>query len=183
VRAKSRNLGILLGLVGGVLIIGGTLASWGQSQGISVGDVVIASGVVGWQTSLGLLATAAGVGVLILAVIALLTTRRTNRVLGICVILAAMITGAAVILCAIDLNQTYIDFALERASEAGLSMVNVERSIRQFLDSGTLTVDPGLGLWLSGAGAVLALVGGLLLVTRSGKPRKPNSEMGFGDAS
>ena len=178
-RGRARALGAILGFIGGALIVGGAVAPWAQSEGISVGPAAIPGDVRGWEVSFGLFAVAAGVSALILALIALLASRRKTRLLGSGLIVAALIAGTFVVLSFLDLDQTFVDFAIARAIDAGVQVDGVEASIRQLMELGSLNIEPGLGLWISGGGVVLALIGGSLLLVAGPRPAKATADMGF----
>jgi hypothetical protein len=181
-RGRAAAWGAILGLVGGTLIVGGALLPWAQSDGVSVGTVVIPSDARGLEVSFGLVAMAAGILAAILALVTLLSPRRAARILGAALILVALLAGAVVVIHALDLGQTYVDFAITTAGGAGLPVEGVEPSINQLMEIGSLTVDPGLGLWAAGAGVVLVFVGGLLVLTGSPRPTKKTADMGFDSA-
>lgn len=181
-RGRAGAWGAILGLVGGALIVGGALLPWAQSDGVSVESVVIPSDAGGLDASFGLVVMAGGILAVILALVTLLSPRRAARVLGASLIVVALLTGAIVVINALDPGQTYVDFAIATAGDAGLPLEGVERSIVQLMEIGSLTVDPGLGLWVAGAGVVLVFVGGLLVLTASPRPIKKAADMGFDPA-
>ena len=178
-RGRAAAWGAILSLVGGALITGGALLPWAQSDGVSVESVVIPSDVRGLDVSFGLVAMAAGVLAAILALVTLLSPRRAARILGAALVLVALLAGAIVVINALDLGQTYADFAIATAGDAGLPLEGVEQSIAQLMEIGSLTVDPGLGLWVAGAGVVLVFVGGLLVLTARPRRIKKAPDMGF----
>ena len=122
---------------------------------------------------------AAGILAAVLALVTLLSPRRAARILGAALILVSLLAGTIVVIHALDVKQTYIDFAITTAGDAGLPLEGVEQSIIQLMEIGSLTVDPGLGLWASGAGVVSVFVAGLLVMTASPKPSTRADHMGF----
>ena len=181
-RGRAGAWGAILGLVGGALIVGGALLPWAQSDGVSVGSVVIPSDARGLEVSFGFVAMAAGILAAVLALVTLFSPRRAARIMGAALILVALLAGAIVVIHALDLGQTYVDFAIATAGDSGLPLEGVELSIIQLMEIGSLTVDPGLGLWVAGAGVVLVFVGGLLVLTASPRPTKKAADMGFDSA-
>jgi hypothetical protein len=179
-RRKAGLLGAILGLIGGVLIGVGIAAPWAQSEGISVGSVVIPGDVRGWESPFGLFALAAGISAIVLSLATFITPRRTYRLLGGGLVIAALVAGAVAIRTVVDLSQAYVDFAIARASDAGLHTSGVEPSIRELMELGRLDVDAGVGLWLAGAGVILILVGGSLMVISGPRADRDQDDMGFG---
>jgi hypothetical protein len=134
------------------------------------------------EVSFGFVAMAAGIVAAILALVTLLSPRRAVRILGAALILVALLAGAIVVIHALDLGQTYVDFAIASAGDAGLPLEGVEQSITQLMEIGSLSVDPGLGLWAAGGGVGLVFVGGLLVLTARPRPIKKPADMGFDSA-
>lgn len=181
-RGRAGAWGAILGLVGGALIAAGALLPWAWSDGVSVESVVIPSDARGLDVSFGLVAMAVGILGVILALVTLLSPRRAARLLAAALMIVALVAGAIVVINALDLGQTYTDFAIARAGDAGLPLEGVERSITQLMEIGSLSVDPGLGLWIAGGGAALVFVGGLLVLTARPRPIKKAPDMGFDSA-
>lgn len=181
-RGRAGAWGAILGLVGGALVAGGVFLPWATSDGVSIGSVVIPSDASGWEVSFGFVAMAAGILAAILALVTLLSPRRAARVLGAALMVVALLAGAIVVINALDLGRTYADFAIATAGDAGLPLEGVEQSIVQLMETGSLTVDPGLGLWVAGSGVVLVFVGSLLVLTASPRPTKKAADMGFDGA-
>jgi len=168
--SRIRVVGAVLGLVGGALIVLGVLAPWVRSQGASVGAIAVPGDIRGVDLSLGLLAAVAGAVAVILALVVLLTLRRGARLLGTGLIIVSLAAGALVLVHVADPDQSFIDFAIAQANEAGESTEGVDESLHQLINSSTLEVELGWGFWLTAGGAVLALVGGCLVLLTGSRP-------------
>jgi len=168
--SRIRVMGAVLGLVGGVLIVLGVLAPWIRSQGVSVGAVAVPANVRGVDVSLGLLAAAAGAVTVTVALVVLLTPRRAARLLGAGLIVSSLAAGVVVLVHVADPDQAYIDFAIAQANDAGESTKGADESLHQLIKGSTLDVELGWGLWITAGGAVLALVGGCLVLLTGSRP-------------
>jgi hypothetical protein len=162
--SEVRRAGAIIGLVGGALILGGCFLPWVRTEGASVGEVVISGDVSGLDLSLGVLIAAAGGLAIILALVTMLTLRRGAYLLGAGLVIASIAAGIVAIVYLSDLNQAYTDFAITQARQAGQPTDGVDVSIQRLIELGTLHVEAGPGLWLTIAGAVFALIGGLLVL-------------------
>jgi Tryptophan-associated transmembrane protein (Trp_oprn_chp) len=174
--SRLRVVGALLGLVGGALIVVGTLSPWIQSQGVSVGAAAVPGDVRGIDMSLGFLAAASGAVAVILALVVLLTLRRAARLLGAGLIIASLVTGAVVLVRAADSDQAYIDFAIAQANDVGEPTEGVDESLHELIQSSAFDMELGWGLWLTAGGAVLALVGGCLVLLTGARPVPTRAE-------
>jgi hypothetical protein len=108
----------------------------------------------------------------VLAVAGFLRLRSRARSVGALAILAAVAVGAACGYVAATVEERFVDAAVETASNESFPPDQVRDEMETLYVQNAIEVTPGVGLYVSGAGAVLGLIGGAaaLIGRRSRQP-------------
>jgi tryptophan-associated transmembrane protein len=142
-------------IVGGVLLAVASFLPWAKVSGS--GASVTAKGLDG---SDGYITLAAG---LIAVVAGLVMLRATRRVLAVVAVLVGLVGGGIALYDALTAKDSVLDAAAEElAPSFGVSADQVRAALDQAVDSGTLGVSIGVGLYIAIAGGLVAIAGGVL---------------------
>jgi len=142
-------------IVGGVLLAVASFLPWAKVSGS--GASVTAKGLDG---SDGYITLAAG---LIAVVAGLVLLRATRRVLAVVAVLVGLVGGGIALYDALTAKDSVLDAAAEElAPSFGVSADQVRAALDQAVDSGTLGVSIGVGLYIAIAGGLVAIAGGVL---------------------
>jgi hypothetical protein len=172
---NKRSMGAVVGIVGGVALVLGSLLTWGTGSlnvqalasaagldpaavSAAIGDV--SRSVSGIDVTGGKWALAMGIAAIVLGVVALM--RVSPRVVGIGLIVAGLIGGGWALY-----DTTQADVVKEQAIEDAVprlgSVEGASAVIGQYIDTSF-----GAGIWISLVGGLIAIGGGIVLLTASG---------------
>ena len=159
-----RLWGFLLTVLGGALLAFGSLGSWAAiSLGNSVENAVPTKGVDVWQGKATLV-----LGVLIIIGILVLRFVRPEqrRTVAVAItVLGAVALGLSA-WCVVSLDRvvgdTGIAAVMKAAEQAGMSTTQANQLVTKLLDRYGIQATAQTGLWISIAGAALALAGGVV---------------------
>ena len=161
----------MLALIGGAVIVAGSLLTWLEvGGGVSVGSISVTGTPKGSELLPGQVALGAGVAVIVFGLL-LLVLRRARRLLGFLVILGGIVAIAAGAFVASSPEDRYIDFAVEKGAPAGQSD-EVRASLANLFVVSGQEADLGTGLYIAIGGGALALIGGLTAVFGRRKPKQ-----------
>jgi hypothetical protein len=154
----------IVAMVGGALLALGSFLPWAEVSGS--GASVTAKGLDG---SDGYITLAAG---LIAVVGGLVMLRPTRRAVAVVAIFAGLLGGGLALYDALTAKDSVLDAAAEQlAPTFGVSTDQVRAALDQAVDSGQLGVSIGVGLYVTMAGGLSAIVGGVLgLRDMAGEP-------------
>ena len=159
-------IGAVLAVVGGALLVIGSFLSWAEVSGGGVS--VSAKGIDG---SDGYITVVAGLVALAVGVAALRMPRRPLAVLA---IIAGLVGGGLGVYDAVTAEDSVLDAAAEEiAPQFGATAEEVRSLLDDAIASGQLDISISIGLYVVIAGGVLALIGGVLQLTRAGAPAMP----------
>jgi hypothetical protein len=165
-RSRGAPIGEVFAIVGGVALATGSFLTWAKVSGGGVS--VTAKGIDGsdgWVTLVsGVAALAAGVAAL----------RAGRRVLAVIAILAGLVGGGLGVYDAITAKDSVLNTAAEElAPQFGATPDQIRGVLDDAVDAGQLSISVELGLYVVIGGGVLALVGGVLMMTRAGRAAAP----------
>jgi hypothetical protein len=182
---NKRSLGAIVGIVGGVALVLGSLLTWGtgtlnvqalaSAAGLDPAAVSAAIGdvsrsVSGLDVTGGKWALAMGIVAIILGVVALMKV--SARVVGVGLIVAGLIGGGWALY-----DTTQADVVKEQAIEEAVprlgSVEGASAVIGQYIDTSF-----GPGIWISLVGGLVAIGGGIVLLTAGGSMTETPSRMG-----
>ena len=182
---NKRSLGAIVGIVGGVALVLGSLLTWGTGSlnvqalasaagldpaavSAAIGDV--SRSVSGIDVTGGKWALAMGIVAIILGVVALMKV--SPRVVGVGLIVAGLIGGGWALY---DTTQTDVvkEQAIEEAVPRLGSVEGASAVIGQYIDTSF-----GPGIWISLVGGLVAIGGGIVLLTAGGSMTETPSRMG-----
>jgi hypothetical protein len=155
----------VLGVLGGAAVVGGVFLPWIVSDGFTIGTSTVSQEILGSELDYGTYALAAG-GVAIVVALLLVAALRLRTVWSVLLVLAGAVAVALAVLVVVDIQTQYVDVAIAEARVPADQEAGVRISLQALFDGG-VGVDPGLGLWLSLGGGVLALVAGAASLIRS----------------
>jgi hypothetical protein len=174
--SRSPDAGSILGLVGGALLIIGSLMTW-ATVSVNVGNIAKAVGVdpstipagafpdsqsfAGTGSSDGKVALACGVLALIAAVLVIMTTGRT--VAAVVLMVGGLVGGGFALYDGLTGKDKAIDEGVK-----GLSALGLPGDVKSFFD-----VSIGIGIWVCVAGGLVALVAGIMVLAN----RSPSAAM------
>jgi hypothetical protein len=182
---NKRSMGAIVGIVGGVALVLGSLLTWGTGSlnvqalasaagldpaavSAAIGDV--SRSVSGIEVTGGKWALAMGIVAIILGVVAFL--RVSPRVVGFGLIVAGLIGGGWALY-----DTTQADVVKEQAIEEAVprlgSVEGASAVIGQYVDTSF-----GVGIWISVLGGLVAIGGGIVLLTAGGSMTETPSRMG-----
>jgi hypothetical protein len=182
---NKRSMGAIVGIVGGVALVLGSLLTWGtgtlnvqalaSAAGLdpaavsaAVGDV--SRSVSGIDVTGGKWALAMGIIAIILGVVAFL--RVPPRIVAVGLIVAGLIGGGWALY-----DTTQADVVKEQAIEEAVprlgSVEGASAVIGQYIDTSF-----GPGIWISIIGGLVAIGGGIVLLTAGGSMTDTTSRMG-----
>jgi hypothetical protein len=182
---NKRSMGAIVGIVGGVALVLGSLLTWGtgtlnvqalaSAAGLdpaavsaAVGDV--SRSVSGIDVTGGKWALAMGIIAIILGVVAFL--RVSPRIVAVGLIVAGLIGGGWALY-----DTTQADVVKEQAIEEAVprlgSVEGASAVIGQYIDTSF-----GPGIWISIIGGLVAIGGGIVLLTAGGSMTDTTSRMG-----
>lgn len=145
----------IVAIVGGALLALGSFLPWAEVSGS--GASVTANGLDG---SDGYITLAAG---LIAVVGGLVMLRPTRRAVAVVAIFAGLLGGGLALYDALTAKDSVLDAAADQlAPTFGVSTDQVRAALDQAVDSGQLGVSIGVGLYVTMAGGLAAIVGGVL---------------------
>jgi hypothetical protein len=187
---NKRSMGAIVGIVGGVALVLGSLLTWGtgslnvQALATAVGlDPATVSAVLGdvsrsvsgIDVTGGKWALAMGIVAIVLGVVAFL--RVSPRVVGIGLIVAGLIGGGWALYDTTQADvvkeQAIEDVAPQLGSVEGASAV-----LGQYIDTSF-----GPGIWISILGGLVAIGGGIVLLTAGGSMTETTPRMGAATGS
>jgi hypothetical protein len=182
---NKTSMGAIVGIVGGVALVLGSLLTWGtgslnvqalaSAAGLDPAAVTAAVGdvsrsVSGIDVTGGKWALAMGIVAIVLGIVAFL--RVSPRVVGIGLIVAGLIGGGWALY-----DTTQADVVKERAIEEAVprlgSVEGASAVIGQYIDTSF-----GAGIWISIVGGLIAIGGGIVLLTAGGSMTETSSRMG-----
>jgi hypothetical protein len=182
---NKTSMGAIVGIVGGVALVVGSLLTWGtgslnvqalaSAAGLDPAAVTAAVGdvsrsVSGIDVTGGKWALAMGIVAIVLGIVAFL--RVSPRVVGIGLIVAGLIGGGWALY-----DTTQADVVKERAIEEAVprlgSVEGASAVIGQYIDTSF-----GAGIWISIVGGLIAIGGGIVLLTAGGSMTETSSRMG-----
>jgi hypothetical protein len=182
---NKRSMGAIVGIVGGVALVLGSLLTWGtgslnvQALATAVGlDPATVSAVLGdvsrsvsgMDVTGGKWALAMGIVAIVLGVVAFL--RVSPRVVGIGLIVAGLIGGGWALYFTTQADvvkeQAIEDVAPQLGSVEGASAV-----LGQYIDTSF-----GPGIWIAILGGLIAIGGGIVLLTAGGSMTETPSRTG-----
>jgi hypothetical protein len=182
---NKTSMGAIVGIVGGVALVLGSLLTWGtgslnvqalaSAAGLDPAAVTAAVGdvsrsVSGIDVTGGKWALAMGIVAIVLGIVAFL--RVSPRVVGIGLIVAGLIGGGWALY-----DTTQADVVKERAIEEAVprlgSVEGASAVIGQYIDTSF-----GAGIWISIVGGLIAIGGGIVLLTAGGSMPETSSRMG-----
>jgi hypothetical protein len=182
---NKRSLGAIVGIVGGVALVLGSLLTWGtgtlnvqalaSAAGLDPAAVSAAIGdvsrsVSGIDVTGGKWALAMGIVAIVLGVVALMKV--SPRVVGVGLIVAGLIGGGWALY-----DTTQADVVKEQAIEEAVprlgSVEGASAVIGQYIDTSF-----GPGIWISLVGGLVAIGGGIVLLTSGGSMTESPSRMG-----
>ena len=170
-RPRRSWFAAMLALIGGAVIVAGSLLTWLEvGGGVSVGSISVTGTPKGSELLPGQVALGAGVAVIVFGLL-LLVLRRARRLLGFLVILGGIVAIAAGAFVASSPEDRYIDFAVEKGAPAGQSD-EVRASLTNLFVVSGQEADLGIGLYIAIGGGALALIGGLTAVFGRRKPKQ-----------
>jgi hypothetical protein len=182
---NKRSMGAIVGIVGGVALVLGSLLTWGTGSlnvqalasaagldpaavSAAIGDV--SRSVSGIDVTGGKWALAMGIVAIILGVVALMKV--SARVVGVGLIVAGLIGGGWALY-----DTTQADVVKEQAIEEAVprlgSVEGASAVIGQYIDTSF-----GPGIWISLVGGLVAIGGGIVLLTAGGSMTETPSRMG-----
>jgi hypothetical protein len=182
---NKRSMGAVVGIVGGVALVLGSLLTWGTGSlnvqalasaagldpsavSAAIGDV--SRSVSGIDVTGGKWALAMGIVAIVLGVVAFM--RVSPRVVGLGLIVAGLIGGGWALY-----DTTQADVVKEQAIEEAVprlgSVEGASAVIGQYIDTSF-----GAGIWISVLGGLIAIGGGIVLLTTSGSMSETPSRMG-----
>jgi hypothetical protein len=182
---NKRSMGAIVGIVGGVALVLGSLLTWGtgtlnvqalaSAAGLDPAAVSAAIGdvsrsVSGIDVTGGKWALAMGIVAIVLGVVALMKV--SPRVVGVGLIVAGLIGGGWALY-----DTTQADVVKEQAIEEAVprlgSVEGASAVIGQYIDTSF-----GPGIWISLVGGLVAIGGGIVLLTAGGSMTESPSRMG-----
>ena len=171
--SSSPGAGSIMGLAGGALLIVGSVLTW-ASVSINVDNLAKALGVdasafppgtfpgkqsfAGTSSGDGKIAFACGVLALVAAV--LVMTSKTRTLAGVVLIVGGLVGGGFALYDGVTGKDKAGDAAVSALSGKG-----IPGDVRTFFD---ITI--GIGIWICVVGGALAIVAGLMIITRKAAP-------------
>jgi hypothetical protein len=163
----SASPGAIVVLVGAVVAIVGVFLPWVKaavSGTLAQSGLDVSQSASGLKTNDGKLVLACAIILIIVGVVGLVTG--TKRWMGVVAIILGLIAGGSAVINIFTLKTQFIDEAMKLAP-AGTSQEVLDRArvvIQQFIDQGAISIKAGVGLFLSAAGGVAVLLGGIMLL-------------------
>jgi hypothetical protein len=165
---RRAPLGAVIAILGGVLLVVGSFLSWAEVTGGGVS--VTAKGTDG---SDGWLTLAAGVVAILVGLVGL---RMGRRMLGVIAIVAGLLGGGFGLYDALTAEDSVLDAAAEEiAPQFGVSTDEVRAILDDAIDAGQLDISIAIGLIIVIAGGAIAVIGGVLMLSRGSVPAAATS--------
>jgi hypothetical protein len=158
--SRPTPLGPILAVAGGALLAIGSFLTWAEVSGGGQSESVSGTeGSDGWITLVaGVLVVAAGVAAF----------KAVRRPLAILIIAMGLVGGGVGLYDALTAKENVIsEVAEQSAASTGASVAEVRAVLDQLIDSGQIGISIGIGLYIVIVGGVLAVVGGLLQLSRT----------------
>ena len=172
-RSERRFMGVTL-LVAGVVAIAGAFLTWVDlsSAGISFAEGSVSADPSGVGSTYGWVAVGGGA---VLALAGLIRLQVRSRSLGFLAIVTAIVVGGVCGFVAATPQERFIDHAVDTAATEAFPADEVRREMETLYVQNAVQVSPGVGLYVSAAGAVLGLLGGIGLALDRSRP-SPSAE-------
>jgi hypothetical protein len=158
-RSGGKAIPLIL-IAAGLAAIIGALLTWTDlsSAGISFANGSVSADPTGIEAMYGWVAVGGGA---VLIVAGFVRLRSRARSVGALAILAAVAVGAACGYVAATVEERFVDVAVDTASNESFPPDQVRAEMDTLYIQNAIDVTPGAGLYVSGAGAVLGLIGGV----------------------
>jgi hypothetical protein len=168
-RPRRKALLVVLGLLAGALLTGGAFMDWLIRPGgnFSLFDGVVTGAVRGAEFLSGKIALGAGIGAIILT--SLMLTPILRRSAGLLLVVVGVVSAGFALYFLTSMDARLVDHATEAVS----SKTHPEAETRSFVEvlirTDRISADPGIGLYVSTGGSILAIVAGAAAMA-TGRP-------------
>lgn len=189
--ASRTSPGGIVVVVAAIVAVIGVLLPWakaGVSGALAQSGLDVSQSVSGLSTSDGKIFLALAIALVVVGVVALATG--AGRWTGIAAIVLGVLAAAFAVYEIATLKSSFVDSVLKQVQQqapVGTSQAILDRAravIQQFIDRGAISIKAGVGLFLSAAGGVAAVLGGIMLLgeRRGGTSSTETTEAGGGMA-